>query len=61
MITQSQLNTCRRVADYLRKTAMPFLADIYADRDAETEKNSVGHTKKQMIGEIYTKWLKQSK
>jgi hypothetical protein len=40
---------------------MPFLADIYADRDAETEKNSVGHTKKQMIGEIYTKWLKQSK
>jgi hypothetical protein len=38
MITQSQLNTCRRVADYLRKTAMPFLADIYADRDAETEK-----------------------
>jgi hypothetical protein len=38
MITQSQLNTCRRVADYLRKTALPFLADIYADRDAETEK-----------------------
>ena len=37
MIPESQLKTCQRVADYLRKTALPYLADIYADRDAETE------------------------
>lgn len=35
-ITASQLNTCRRAADYLRRTAKPFLADIYDD-SIETE------------------------
>ena len=32
-----EIQTCQKVADYLRKRVMPYLADIYADRCEETE------------------------
>ena len=36
-ITPEDVAACRRVADYLRRVAVPFLADIYADRNEQTE------------------------
>lgn len=40
-ITASQLNTCKRTADYLKRTAGKYLADIYdKSAEAETKRNN---------------------
>jgi hypothetical protein len=44
MPTNSELQTCRKVADYLKRTALPFLADMFADQTPELEAKRASKT-----------------
>jgi hypothetical protein len=44
-ITPAEIAACRRVADYLRRVALPYLADIYAEPNIErAEKRNQRYT-----------------
>ncbi len=43
-ITAAELAACRRVADYFRRTALPYLADIYGRDETIEAKRSQRYT-----------------